>query len=528
MSLDDSGVRQQSIARSANNEMAGLIASKDWSETPLGDTKNWSPSLKLIVGIMTASGFPMAVRWGPEFILIYNDGYRSILADKHPSALGLPFRAVWPEMVSELIPLQEAILAGLSPGVYSEDRPMTIRRRGMSWETAHFTVSYSPVPDPSSPTGVGGVLVTAVETSERQRVEKALELKTQELFESNQQLQNGQALYRTALAAGRMGTWETDLVAKTRLWTPEGMALFGINLPDGRGHVGGAQDEYWSALHPDDRHLVRKFHELADNQDSFTSDYRVVWPDGTTLWLRGHGRVVARTPDGKAHRLVSIVADVTDRKAAEDQAQFLMHELSHRSKNLLAVIQSISRRTARTATTMEEFESRFGRRLQGLAASHDVLVRNSWQGAPLADLMRQHLMPFMDIQSSRVELAGPDIVVTAEATQAIGLAIHELATNAVKYGALSVPAGKVKISWAFDSESLASRELLLKWVEQGGPRVVPPSRNGFGHLVIGEMIERSLNAKVVLEFMTHGLQWSIAIPATNLAIEAQTGSESSP
>ncbi|MGA7996564.1 MAG: hybrid sensor histidine kinase/response regulator, partial [Bradyrhizobium sp.] len=138
MSLDDSGAKQQSTAPSTKNEMAGLIANKDWSKTALGDTNNWSPSLKLIVGIMTASGFPMAVRWGPEFILIYNDGYRSILADKHPWALGLPFRVVWPEVVSELIPLQEAILAGESPGVYSEDRPLTIRRRGMSWETAHF------------------------------------------------------------------------------------------------------------------------------------------------------------------------------------------------------------------------------------------------------------------------------------------------------------------------------------------------------------------------------------------------------
>jgi hypothetical protein len=91
-----------------------------------------------------------------------------------------------------------------------------------------------------------------------------------------------------------------------------------------------------------------------------------------------------------------------------------------------------------------------------------------------------------------------------------------------------VPAGKVKISWAFDSESLASRELLLKWVEQSGPRVVPPSHNGFGHLVIGEMIERSLNAKVVLEFVPRGLEWSISIPANNLVIEAQNGSESSP
>jgi two-component sensor histidine kinase/PAS domain-containing protein len=527
MFLDGHEAEQPSTAPSLKNEMAGLIASKDWSNTALGHRDNWSPNLKLIVGLITASGFPMALRWGPEFILIYNDGYRTILADKHPWALGLPFRVVWPEVVSELIPLQEAILTGESPGVYSEDRPYTIRRRGTSWETAYFTVSYSPVPDPSSPTGIGGVLVTAVETSERLRVEKALELKTQELFEANQRLQNGQALYQSALVAGRLGTWETDLVAKTRLWTPEGMALFGINLPDGHGHVGGAQDEYWSALHPEDRHLMRKFHELADKQDSFASDYRVVWPDGTTLWLRGHGRVVARLPDGKAHRLVSIVADVTERKAAEDHAQFLMHELSHRSKNLLAVIQSIARRTARTTTTMDEFESRFGRRLQGLAASHDVLVRNSWQGAPLADLVRQQLMPFVDVQSSRAELTGPDIAVTAEAAQAIGLAIHELATNAVKYGALSLPAGKVKISWAFDSESLTSRECLLKWVEQDGPHVVPPSRNGFGHLVIGEMIERSLNAKVALKFGTQGLEWSISIPATNLLIEAQTGTESS-
>ena len=528
MSLDDSGAKQTPTIPSTKNEMASLIASKDWSATALGDSNNWSASLKLIVGIITASGFPMAVRWGPEFILIYNDGYRSILADKHPWALGLPFRVVWPEVVSELIPLQEAILAGESRGVYSEDRPLTIRRRGMNWETAHFTVSYSPVPDPSSPTGIGGVLVTAVETSERLRVEKALEFKTRELSEVNQRLENGQALYRSALAAGRMGTWETDLVAKTRLWTPEGMALFGINLPGGRGHVGGADDEYWSALHPDDRYLMQKFHELADNQDSFTSEYRTVRPDGTTLWLRGHGRVVARTPDGRAHRMVSIVADVTERKAAEDHAQFLMHELSHRSKNLLAVIQSISRRTAHTTTTMKEFEGRFGQRLQGLAASHDVLVRNSWQGAPLADLMRQQLMPFMDIQSSRVELTGSDIVVTAEAAQAIGLAIHELATNAIKYGALSVPAGKVLISWTFNSESSASRKLLMRWIEQGGPRVAPPSRNGFGHLVIGELFERSLNAKVALEFATHGLEWSASIPAANLvAIEAPNGSETS-
>jgi two-component sensor histidine kinase len=257
---------------------------------------------------------------------------------------------------------------------------------------------------------------------------------------------------------------------------------------------------------------MHKFHELADRQDSFTSEYRVVWADGTTLWLRGHGQVVARTPDGKAHRMVSIVADVTERKAAEDHIEFLMHELSHRSKNLLTVIQSIARRTARTVANMEEFESRFGRRLQGLAASHDVLVLNSWQGAPLADLMRRHLEPFVDVQSSRLELSGPDIVVSAEAAQAIGLAIHELTTNAIKYGALSVPTGKVKVSWAFEGDADAPRHLLLNWIEQGGPPVVPPTHKGFGHVVFDDMIERSLNAKVAVEFAASGLTWRASIP----------------
>jgi PAS domain S-box-containing protein len=350
---------------------------------------------------------------------------------------------------------------------------------------------------------------------------EALERKTLELSEANRRLSENEARYRTALAAGRMGTWETDFVTRTRRWTEEGMALFGISLPDGRGRIGGEDDEYRNALHPDDRHLMLKFHELADKQDTFTSEYRTVHPDGTTLWLRGRAQVLARGPDGKAQRLVSIVTDVTDRKAAEDHIQFLMHEISHRSKNLLMVIQSIARRTARTAGSMEEFERRFERRLQGLAASHDVLVSKNWQGAPLADLVRQQLAAFAEIQGSRIEVTGPEIVITAEAAQALGLAIHELATNAIKYGALSVPAGKISVSWTFDGDAGATRPLLLNWVEQGGPQVTPPQRKGFGHVVIGEMVERSLGAKVAMEFAAEGLNWSASIPATNLVSEAQ-------
>ena len=131
-------------------------------------------------------------------------------------------------------------------------------------------------------------------------------------------LRESEARYSSALTAGRMGAWETDLVAGTRQWTKEGMALFGLDLPDGRGHVGGDDDEYVRALHPDDRHLTEHFHKVAQRQDSFPADYRIVRPDGSTLWLSGRGLVIARDASGKAQRLVSIMADATDRRRADE------------------------------------------------------------------------------------------------------------------------------------------------------------------------------------------------------------------
>jgi signal transduction histidine kinase/CheY-like chemotaxis protein len=159
----------------ATGEMAAFVRSHDWSKGLLGPIESWSPNLRLTVDLMLASGFPMAVRWGPDFVLIYNDGYKHILGDKHPSALGLPFREVWPEVQERLAPMHEAILAGEHSGLFSVDLPLNIRRHGARWEEARFTISYSAIPDPTAAKGVGGVLITAVETTERVLMESALE-----------------------------------------------------------------------------------------------------------------------------------------------------------------------------------------------------------------------------------------------------------------------------------------------------------------------------------------------------------------
>ena len=480
-------------------DMSALIGAKDWANTVLGPADKWTANLKLVVSTILASGFPMAVRWGPDFAMIYNDSYRPILGDKHPWALGLPFREVWPEVQNTLAPLHEAILSGTRGAFFAEDMLLRIQRHGDQWEDARFTISYSPVPDASTPTGVGGVMITAVETTNRVRMEEALRASEER--------------YRSAMVLGRMGSWEVDFVKGTRAWTPEGMALFGIDLPDGLGQVGGHSDELRQAMHPEDRHLLDRYHGLATDQNSFPAEYRIVRPDGRMCWLSGYGRVLDRQADGKAHRLINVATDITERKAAEAHQRFLLQELSHRSKNLLSITQAIADQTLRHCTDLKEFQNRFDGRLRGLAASNTLLASGNWRGSSLLALIELQLAPFVDLRSPQIEIGGPNIDLTAEAAQAIGLALHELATNAVKHGALSVARGRLSVSWQVD-HTQNPEALKLDWRERAGPAVTAPKRTGFGHVVMKTMIEQAVQGTVEIEFAAEGLHWSLQAPAT--------------
>lgn len=339
---------------------------------------------------------------------------------------------------------------------------------------------------------------------------------TEALRRTTEELARSEERYRYALMAGRLVHWETDLVARTRIWRDESMALFGLKLENGIGQYGGDNDEFKLAVHPDDRHMVKKFYELADTQDWFPAEYRIVRPDGTIRWLSGGGQVVARGPDGKAQRLVNVVADITDRKNSEEHIHQLLRELTHRGKNLLAVIQAIASQTGRRSDTIEEFQESFTKRLQGLAASHDLLVTQNWKGASLADLLRDQLGVFASSDGSAISLSGPEIFLTPQTTESIGLALHELATNAVKHGSLSVPTGKVAISWAIEPPAGAVPETLrLTWVERGGPAVAEPSRKGFGHVVFDRIVARALDGDLKMTFEPEGLNWQISIPTVN-------------
>ena len=334
-----------------NSRMAEVIRTHDWSLTLLGPIEDWSENLLFSANLMLACAFPSLVFWGEELVQLYNDAFIPLLAERHPSGLGQTAQECWWDAWQIVGPNLKRVMND-GESVFHENTVVPIVRDGRL-QDIRWTYSYSPIDDDTAPSGIGGVLVICTETTQKVIEEQRLS---------------------GALRAGQLVHWETDLITGTRTWTQEAMALFGLSLVDGRGHFGGDADEFRLALHSEDRYLADGFYELADKQDWFPVEYRIRRPDGTVRWLSGGGQVLARSAEGKAQRLINVVADVSERKIAEERIKFLMGEIIHRSKNLLSVVQAIASQTGRTVDTFEEFQKRFTQRLQGLAASHDLLV----------------------------------------------------------------------------------------------------------------------------------------------------------
>lgn len=210
-----------------------------------------------------------------------------------------------------------------------------------------------------------------------------------------------------------------------------------------------------------------------------------------------------------------IAHDISERKRGEALLRTLMHELSHRSKNLLSVIQAMAQQTARLSPSVEAFLDRFNARIRGLAASQDLLVNQNWTGVSLDELVRQQLQPFGGRDAGRIEANGPPLYVAPDTAQTLGLALHELATNASKYGALSVSGGRVAVQWNIEPGSGAPR-FRMSWRERGGPGVETPARSGFGRILIERLTAEKLDATVLLTFDREGVVWTLDAAARDV------------
>ena len=221
---------------------------------------------------------------------------------------------------------------------------------------------------------------------------------------------------------------------------------------------------------------------------------------------------VATFADADVPEGIAIIArDISDRNRAQDHIKFLLRESAHRSKNLLTIIQVIASQTARAADTVQQFQERFGHRLRSMALSHDLLVSEDWKRASLRELVRLQLEPFAT-PGLRLITEGPSLHISPEAAQHIGLALHELATNASKYGAWSARSGVVSLTWRI----LSGGELQMSWQERNGPRVEPPGHKGFGSTLTEVVITQALDAKVSTGFAPDGFAWTIEVPARHV------------
>jgi PAS domain S-box-containing protein len=339
---------------------------------------------------------------------------------------------------------------------------------------------------------IGGIIITTEDVTARVMAERALR-------ESEQQL-------RLALDAADMGIWEWDLSTRTYRWNDQTYRMFGYEpqsfVPDYSA---------WAVrVHPDDLPKLEEEAKLMmENPREAFGEYRAYGQNDQLRWLEARGRFECDA-DGRPKRYYGILMDITERKRAEEKGRILTAEVNHRAKNLLAVVQAVAKQTARMDDP-REFTQNFDERLAGLAASHDLLVQAEWRGVDTATLIRAQLAHFADLIGTRILLDGPTVLLKADAAQNLGMALHELGTNASKYGALSHPSGVIHLGWSI-SDSNGQPKFEMCWREQNGPAVTPPTRRGFGQVVMVDMLEYSLDAQVSMTYDPTGLVWHLKAP----------------
>lgn len=305
-------------------------------------------------------------------------------------------------------------------------------------------------------------------------------------------LTENEARMRLALKSARAGAWTFDLRRRELHWSPEMFALYGLDPARGQP----SREMLAQRISPAHRQRARKeFARAMLEGGSFTLEFPIARPDGTEIWTALAGDVI-KDENGKSIAARGIDQDITERKNWEKRQAMLLRELSHRVKNTLAVVQSVARQTLRSSPSPRSFVEAFEGRIRSLAASHSLLTEADWGGARLDTIIRHQVAAMVHDYDSRFRLKGPDVVLSAEIATQLGLVLHELATNAARYGSLSVPEGHVDIVW-----TATQTRLSLLWREHGGPKIEKKSQfTGFGTLLITSSAQ-----KVTQRFLKDGL-----------------------
>jgi PAS domain S-box-containing protein len=332
-----------------------------------------------------------------------------------------------------------------------------------------------------------------------EELERRVAERTAELQASTARLLQSEQRRTLALAAGQMGSWDWDVANGACLWDEGQCRIFGV--PEGFALT---RESVEALVHPEDwQRLSAAFAEPPRNGHTFQTEFRAVRPGGEVRWCIG---TAAATVDAASRivRLSGVTVDITDRKEAEQRQALLTREVDHRARNALAVTQSIVRLTK--ATNVKAYVAAVEGRIGALSRAHTLLSESRWQGADLVKLVDEELSPYRT-SLDKVVADGPHVSLRPVTAQILALVLHELATNAAKYGALSSAAGRIELAW-----EVAAGALNLRWSEIGGPQARAPEQQGFGTKIIAASVASQLGGEAQFDWRPEGLRCTLAVP----------------
>ena len=311
------------------------------------------------------------------------------------------------------------------------------------------------------------------------------------------------ARLRMALKAGALGTWTFDLPEHVLTASSSCKRIFGRAVAEPFTY-----DELLAAIHPEDLPAMQAAMAGTINHgEPYHIEYRILTPAGDQRWVSIHGDLQHRA-DGTALAMTGFSTDISERKFAEEHRAVLARELTHRVKNTLATVNAVVSQTLRDATSLEDAAVAVSGRISSLGAAQELLIQDEVEGAVIGDIVDKALLPFKDRDGARFSTKGPSVRLSPEITLALAMALHELATNAIKYGALSVPEGRVAIEWSIKVPD-GERHLFFRWAEHDGPPVTPPTRTGFGTRMIERVLRRHVRGTAAIHYPEMGVRFEI-------------------
>jgi len=460
-------------------QLGQLIRDYDWSATPIGPLEDWPQSLKSVTEMLLLSPVPIVLLWGEDGVMIYNDAYSAFAGQRHPRLLGSKVREGWDEIADFNDNVMRVGLAGKT--LAFRDQELALERHGRL-EPVWMDLDYSPVLDETG--NPAGVIAIVVETTEKVLAQRRVQ-ESERRFRALT-MASSDIIYRMSPDWTEMRQLDgrsimVDTEAPSIAWMDDYL------LPEDRAATQAAIDEAIARLQP------------------FQREHRVRRADGSVGWV--FSRAVPVTDEnGALVEWFGAASDITERVRATDHLRLVINELNHRVKNTLAMVQAIALRTFRHAANLGQAQKEFAARLMALAQANDLLTGERWAGASLFSAIRQAVEPHQH-DAERCTIQGDDLNISPKTALALAMAMHELATNALKYGAWSNDHGLVAISWTVEGQ-----RLLIEWRERNGPEVTAPTGRGFGSRLIERGLAGELGGKVLLHFDPEGIRCSIDAP----------------